>query len=118
MTEEIIAEVVFNLPRDANDQPAGKELENAFGKSDFQQKQAIDQKLAARSWRLQGVCNLLPREPVRGDAVKKISGQPDHLREQHPNPVGQHDRDRPQNQGTPVFPEIWIQRLEVLMHEV
>src|SRR5947209_11799498 len=54
---------------------------------------------------------------MRGDAVEKISRPADHLGKKHPDAIGEHHADRFEQQCAFVFPEIRIERPEVLVHE-
>ena len=54
MGEQIVAQIEFDLARDADQDPAGKKLEDGFGARDGQQVTGIGQQLGDRNARGSG----------------------------------------------------------------
>ena len=74
MLEEVVAQVEFNFPRDADQNPAGQELEDSLGQSYADQQQGIDHQL------------------VIGDSVAEaVDGSLDYFGEENPGAVVQED---------------------------
>ena len=48
MFEQIVAQVEFDFARDANHNPAGQELEDAFHSGDGQQQHGVGEEFLAR----------------------------------------------------------------------
>ena len=70
--EQVVAQVKFDVARDADNNPAGEELEDPLGDGDGEQQSSVDQELVA------------------GDPfVKIVRGLANHQRKQDPNPVRQ-----------------------------
>ena len=105
MPEKIIAQIVFDVSRYANDQPASQELEDAFAEGHSQHEQAINHELMAHG---RGIA------AVHGPQT--ISGPAEDLWKQCPDSVRQQNADGPDKQGSPVFSEIRKEWPEALKH--
>ena len=91
--EQIVAQVELDLARDADQDPAGQELENGFGAGDRQQQSRVGEQLVA------------------GDAeVQVVDGAADDQRKQNPDAVVAQHAERADPEGQPVLAEIGKQR--------
>ncbi len=101
VAEEIIAQIVLNLARDADHQPAGQELKDALAQRQRHQQQGINQDL------------------VLGHAVlvQIVDGAANHLGREHPQTVVEENGNRAPEQGDAILLKIRPQRLQVLAHE-
>lgn len=76
MKEQVVAEVEFDVARNADDNPTGQVLKNAFGSGDGHQQKRVDEQLAS------------------GDAVLKgVESATNNLREQNPDTIVREDTD-------------------------
>src|SRR6266481_4747654 len=99
MGENIIPEIVFNLARDADDQPACEELEDALAQGDSDQQQRVYNNFVT--------CNA---------QIQIVNGLPHYLGEEHPNDIGKQHTQRTPQQGVSVLPEIGPKWLEIAKH--
>ena len=89
MAKQIIAQVKFNFPRDSDNYPSGKELEDALGGGYGEQQQGIGGQLMA------------------GDAqMHVVHCAPDYLGKQNPDAVIAEDADRPDDVAASIFLQV------------
>ena|SRR5215475_5362298 len=101
MREEIVAQIEFNLPRDADQNPPSQELKNALRQGDSEQPKRI-------------VGDLVSRDAV----VQVISYPSENLGECNPDPVVKENRHRAPQESSTVLPEIGCEWPEILEHVV
>src|SRR5579864_2251697 len=99
--EEIVAQVVFDLARDADHQPARQKLKDSLGPGNGNQQQRVDHEL-------------LPR----GLLIEIVNGAADYLREQHPDSVVGEDGQPSPEQRPAVLVQVRKKRPQVFKHAV
>ena len=95
--EKIVAQVELDVARDADDDPAGQELEDSLGDGDTEQDGSVEQKLVA------------------GDASVQIVGSfAQNEREQDPDAIGEEDTKRAREVSPAIAFHVGQQRSQVL----
>ena len=99
MAKQIVAQIELDIARDADHDPAGKELENAFADRYGHQHEGVGGKLIA------------------GDSrVQIVDGPADHQGKENPDAVVEQNRERSRDQSAPVFLQVWEQRTQMVQH--
>ncbi len=100
MAKHVIAQIVFNLTRDADHKPAGQKLEHALAQRQSDQQCGINQYFVLRD----------------AMVVQIVDSAAHHLRREHPKAVIEQHRDRAPEQRDAILIEIGPQRLEIFAH--
>ena len=96
MAEEIVAQVELDLARDADHDPAGEELKDAFAYGDGNQQPAPGEQF-----------------PVSDTAVQIVNDALDEARGLHHDSVGAEDREGAGHKTLPVLFHVWEERPEL-----
>ncbi len=107
VAEEVVAQVEFDVARDANHHPARQELENALGENHDDEQQRPYQELMA-----QGVGAKVVVVP----APQIVGGTLDDLRVKDPDAVIEQHRNRAEEQPAAVLLQVRKQRSQALEH--